>query len=76
MTNILLVEDDEMIVKNLTEFLIAENFSVKSAGGQSLALELIKNNAFDLVLLDLSSILIEVNLFLVESEKNASGRKR
>ena len=54
MTNILLVEDDDMIVKNLTEFLIAENFSVKSAGGQFLALELIKNNAFDLVLLDVS----------------------
>ncbi len=54
MTKILLVEDDKMIVENLTEFLSAEGFEVKSASGQSGALALIENDNFDLALLDIS----------------------
>lgn len=54
MTNILLVEDDKMIVGNLSEFLQSEGFAVKSAPGQSEALSLLKKYQFDLVLLDVS----------------------
>ncbi len=54
MTKLLLVEDDKSIVTNLTEFLTAEGYGVKSASGQSGALELLKEEPFDLVLLDVS----------------------
>ena len=54
MNRILLVEDDKEIIANLTEFLSAEGFSVKNATGQTAALEIIENETFDLVLLDVS----------------------
>ena len=54
MANILLVEDDKMIVGNLSEFLQSEGFAVKSAPGQSEALSLLEKYQFDLVLLDVS----------------------
>ncbi|MBP1566298.1 MAG: response regulator transcription factor [Oscillospiraceae bacterium] len=54
MTKILLVEDDKLIVENLTEFLSKEGFEVKNTSGQSGALELVESESFDLVLLDVS----------------------
>ena len=63
MTRILLVEDDKAIVSMLTEFLTKEGFSVKSASGQTKALEIIKSDGADLVLLDIS--LAEGNGFAV-----------
>ncbi|MBO7473632.1 MAG: response regulator transcription factor [Ruminococcus sp.] len=54
MNRILLVEDDKEIIANLTEFLSKEGFSVKNAKGQTAALELVENEQFDLVLLDVS----------------------
>lgn len=53
MNRILLVEDDKNIIENLTEFLRHEGFDVKNATGQSTALELLAENKFDLVLLDI-----------------------
>lgn len=63
MTRLLLVEDDRSIVANLTEYLSKEGFQVKSASGQSAALELVSREQFDLVLLDIS--LAEGNGFAV-----------
>ena len=54
MNRILLVEDDKEIIVNLTEFLTKEGFSIKNAKGQAAAIELVENEAFDLVLLDVS----------------------
>ena len=54
MTKILLVEDDPIIVENLTEFLKKEGFSVKQESGQSGALKILEQENFDLVLLDIS----------------------
>lgn len=54
MTKILLVEDDREIVTYLTEFLTDEGFSVISERGQTAALEAVRENSFDLVLLDIS----------------------
>ena len=54
MTRILLVEDDKGIVNNLTEFLTNEGFAVRSVNGQREALELLEQEHFDLVLLDIS----------------------
>ena len=56
MTNILLVEDDREIIKNLTQFLQEQDFSVKSVSGQKEAMEFIENQAeeIDLILLDIS----------------------
>lgn len=54
MTRILLVEDDRKIVENLTDYLCSEGFTVSSAKGQTAALDMLKNEAFDLVLLDIS----------------------
>lgn len=53
MNKILLVEDDKNIIENLTEFLHHEGFDVKNATGQSAALEILSENQFDLVLLDI-----------------------
>ena len=53
MNKILLVEDDKNIIENLTEFLRHEGFDVKNATGQSTALEILSENQFDLVLLDI-----------------------
>lgn len=54
MTKLLLVEDDKGIVSNLTEFLTREGYSVKSAPGQSGAMDLLQKERFDLALLDIS----------------------
>lgn len=54
MTQILLVEDDKGIVTNLTEYLAKEDYAVKNASGQKEALQIVKNEKFDLVLLDIS----------------------
>ncbi len=54
MIKILLVEDDKSIVTNLTEFLAAEGYLVKSAAGQRAALMLLEQERFDLALLDIS----------------------
>lgn len=53
MNKILLVEDDRNIIESLTEFLRREGFEVKNATGQSTALEILSENQFDLVLLDI-----------------------
>lgn len=63
MTKILLVEDDESIVANLTEFLVSEGYAVESAPGQKGALKLLEEETFDLVLLDIS--LADGNGFVV-----------
>jgi len=52
MSKILLVEDDREIIENLSDFLRHEGFEVKNATGQTSALALLKENVFDLVLLD------------------------
>ncbi len=54
MTKILLVEDDQSIVTNLTQFLTSEGYEVKSTSGQSGALTRIDEEIFDLALLDVS----------------------
>ena len=54
MYRILLVEDDEAIVKNLTDILNREGFIVDSASGQTLALKLLDQKSYDLCLLDIS----------------------
>ncbi|MDE5620003.1 MAG: response regulator transcription factor [Ruminococcus sp.] len=53
MYRILLVEDDREIISSLSEFLNHEGFDVKNAKGQASALQLIHENSFDLVLLDI-----------------------
>ena len=54
MPHILLVEDDKTLAANLTEFLTASGFTLQHAPGQSLALQLLEQYTFDLVLLDIS----------------------
>ena len=63
MTKILLVEDDKSIISDLTQFLAAEGYEVKSASGQTKALSMMEKERFDLVLLDIS--LSEGNGFAV-----------
>ena len=54
MNRILIVEDDKVIIENLTAFLQSENFTVNSASGQMEALALLEQESYDLVLLDIS----------------------
>lgn len=54
MTKILLVEDDNAIVVNLTEFLNTEGYTVRNVSGQSAAMKLLAQDKVDLVLLDVS----------------------
>lgn len=54
MTRILLVEDDETIVRTLKEFLHNEGFAADSTDGQSEAVKLLEKNEYDIALLDVS----------------------
>lgn len=54
MTKILLVEDDKSIVRNLTDFLKSEGYSVYSVNGQAAAIAEVEKNNYDLLLLDIS----------------------
>ena len=54
MQNILLVEDDRVIVENLTEFLKGEGFRVTAVPGQTAALKALETQMFELVLLDVT----------------------
>ncbi|HHU53678.1 MAG TPA: response regulator transcription factor [Clostridiaceae bacterium] len=51
---ILLVEDDQELIKQLTSFLESESFSVDTANGQNSALTKLEQEKFDLVLLDIN----------------------
>lgn len=51
---VLLVEDDREIVENLTEFLRTEGYLVKFADTQTGAMELLEEETFDLMLLDVT----------------------
>lgn len=72
MQTILLVEDDQRIVENLTDYLEGEGFRVRSASGQAQALERLEQEPFDLVLLDIS--LADGNGFAVCSAVKALYR--
>lgn len=54
MHKILVVEDDTLIVRNLSELLQQEGFAVTTASGQKEALQAAENVGFDLALLDIS----------------------
>jgi len=54
MAKILIVEDDESIVINLTEYLSDEGYEVEWAAGQKEAIEKIIKKKYDLILLDIS----------------------
>ena len=54
MTNILLVEDDQAIIENLSAVLKAEGFQVRAEAGQREALAALQEEKFDLLLLDVS----------------------
>ena len=51
---LLLVEDDMATVKSTTEFLEKEGFQVYSCSGQRSAIEMVKQQSFDIALLDIS----------------------
>ena len=53
-TKILLVEDDRLIIENLTEFLKGEGFEVQYAEGQEKARRVLEEQEFDLILLDVT----------------------
>ncbi len=54
MHKILVVEDDTLIVRNLSELLRQEGFAVTTASGQKEALQAAEKVGFDLALLDIS----------------------
>ncbi|MBQ2061878.1 MAG: response regulator transcription factor [Oscillospiraceae bacterium] len=54
MTRILLVEDDRAIVTSLRTYLIAEGFAADTADGQREAEALLRQQTFDLLLVDMS----------------------
>lgn len=54
MTQILLVEDDSGIIRNLSEFLRNEGFSVDAVPGQAEALDIAGQSEYDLALVDVS----------------------
>lgn len=53
-TDVLLVEDDQAIVENLTGFLKEEGFRVTAVSGQADAMEALEEQEFALVLLDVT----------------------
>ena len=71
MDKILIVEDDKVLIENLTAFLQSENFTVDSACGRREALALLDHNNYDLVFLDIS--LSNGNGYAVCSAIKSSG---
>ena len=67
MTRILFVEDDNLIISNLTQFLNNEGFWVKNVTGQSAAMRFLEEEMVDLVLMDVS--LAEGNGFALETRR-------
>lgn len=63
MKKILLVEDDKSIVENLKEFLMGEGYYVDTVAGQTAAIDMLDQNQYDLLLVDIS--LSEGNGFAV-----------
>ncbi|MBQ8959761.1 MAG: response regulator transcription factor [Ruminococcus sp.] len=63
MSDILLVEDDAQLARNLTRFLLSEGFSVTHRISQTAALEAFRSQRFDCALVDIS--LAEGNGFSV-----------
>ena len=51
-SKILLIEDDQAIVENLSAFLKEEGFEVTAADGQTKAMEILESGRPDLILLD------------------------
>ena len=54
MIKLLIVEDDPVIVRTLSDFLENEGFACSTANGQKRALELFEENEYDIVLLDIA----------------------
>lgn len=54
MPEILLIEDDEALARNLSKYLGANGFSLTHAAGESDGMKAFERNAFDCVLLDIS----------------------
>jgi DNA-binding response OmpR family regulator len=54
MPDILLMEDDEILLKALTRFLEKEGFTVKACANGKLGLEQLEQHHFDLVITDLN----------------------
>lgn len=54
MLKILLVEDDEAIVKSLVEYLSCEGYSISNVQGQTAAEAIMKKENFDLMLVDIA----------------------
>lgn len=52
-SKMLCVDDNDELRKNLAEQFAAEDFNVETANDGDVALEMIKNNNYDIVLLDL-----------------------
>ena len=53
MYNILIVDDEERIRDILKEYFDFEQFSYKEASDGAMAIDMVKNNTFDLVILDI-----------------------
>ena len=51
---VLLVEDDRLIIENLTEFLGREGFEIYTVDGQEKAMKLLEEKQVDLILLDIT----------------------
>ena len=54
MQKILLVEDDDAIVRSLKEYLETEGFETSAVSGRAAALQMLSGQSFDLALVDLS----------------------
>ena len=54
MNRVLVVEDDNSIAKNLFLLLSGEGYTATLVGGQKSAIEVLENDRFDLILLDIS----------------------
>lgn len=71
MDKLLLVEDDSSLIRTLTSFLSCEGFAVISAEGQTSASNLMREQSFDLALVDIS--LADGNGFSVCAELKQNG---
>ncbi len=70
MSNILVIEDDPLTLRSVIDLLEAENFQVTGAADGEIALEIVANKTFDLIVCDLLLPKINGYEFLSSIRKN------
>jgi len=67
--SIIIIDDEEMVRINLTDYLEDEGYNVSFASSGEEGLELVKENKYDIAIVDMRLPGIDGNTFIIETSK-------